>query len=357
MLHADVYYTKSDHLTRIMTGLHLLEEQGVLSCRYIEDSGHRVLPESSSVLELQVECRRIAFDLRDASALNQKKTLHYLASVDAYFERSHMDWSKKTELTEYAGRIHPFGFNYFTTYPGNPASVPSSSKNVVKNLIRNAINNSKYTRIDAFEGKADYDMECPPRIIFMTRLCDPKDVKISADASVEKRAYREKMIEERNKINSDRIEICRLMKQEYGDQFCGGIQPSGYAQKICPDITLQPHLTMKMSYLKLMKKSAVCIGSAGLEKSIGWKTGEYVAAARAIVCEEFAYLLPGDFEAGKNYLPYRDVKGCLAAIAELCRNPERIYQMQLANEQYYRDYLRPEKQILNALKTCGIVIE
>lgn len=350
----DVYYTKSDHLTRIMTGLHLLEKQGVLECRYIEDKNHDVLPDSANMLELRINDKRIAFDLRDASALNQERNWSYLTSVDAYFERSHTNWKNHAGIADQAEKIYPFGFNYYMTYPGNPAFVPSSSKNYLKNILRNAINCSKYTRVEAFEGKADYDPPKKPRIIFMTRLWSPDEVKIPADASAEKKAYREKMIEERRKINADRIEICRQLRNIYGSQFCGGIQSSSYAVKLCPDVILPSRMTMKQNYLKLMKGSDICIGSSGLEKSIGWKTGEYVAAARAIVCEELAYLLPGDFAAGKNYLSYHDVSSCLNAVDALCSDPQSIYDMQLANEQYYREYLRPEKQILNALAQCGI---
>ena len=163
-------------------------------------------------------------------------------------------------------------------------------------------------------------------------------------------------IEERKKINSERIEICRQLKRIYGDSFCGGIQRSSFSISQCPDIVLPVRMTLKSRYLTLMKNSDICIGSAGLEKSIGWKTGEYVAAARAIVCEEPAYLLPGNFAQGINYLSYNDVDSCLEAVDKLYHNPDLIYQMQLANEIYYKQYLRPEKQILNALRTSGISI-
>lgn len=154
MLHADIYFTKSDHLVRIMTGLHLLEKEEILCCRYIEDSAHTVLPDSASILEMQICGKRIAFDLRDASALNQSKLWDYLSSVDAYFERSHKDWTCTAELHDQAHKIFPFGFNYYVTYPGNPAYVPTASKNMIKNIIRDSLNNSRYTRVDAFESKA-----------------------------------------------------------------------------------------------------------------------------------------------------------------------------------------------------------
>lgn len=356
MINADAYYNKSDHLTRIMTGLHFLEEQKLLKCRYIEDKEHAVLPESSAILELRIAGKRIAFDLRDASALHQPKLIKYLAAVDMYFERSHRDWSSEEAISAYVHKIHPFGFNYFTSYPGNPALVKSDSGSYVKRFIRDVVNNSRSSRVEAFEGKADYQVGKKPRIIFMSRLWNPADVRIREDATPQERSYREGMIRERQRINADRIEICRSLKSIYGDSFCGGIQDSTYAAAQCPDLILPGYLTIKSNYLRQMKKADICIGSAGLEKSIGWKTGEYVAAARAIVCEEFAYLLPGNFAEGQNYLPYHDVESCLAAVEALCQNPQAIYQMQLANQQYYQAYLRPDVQILNALEKSGISV-
>ena len=190
----------------------------------------------------------------------------------------------------------------------------------------------------------------------MARLWNPSSVRIDPNAASEEKAYRELMIAEREKINADRIQICRELKNVYGSRFCGGIQPCSYSKALCPDIVLPMHMTLKSNYIKLMKRSDICIGSAGLEKSIGWKTGEYVAAARAIVCEEPAYLLPGSFENGINYLSYHDPESCLTAVDTLSHSPDLIGQMQQANELYYQNYLRPERQILNALRICGIPV-
>lgn len=101
-----------------------------------------------------------------------------------------------------------------------------------------------------------------------------------------------------------------------------------------------------------MKKSDICIGSTGLHKSIGWKTGEYVAAARAIVAERFQYQVTGNFEENINYIPFDSVDECLSAVEKLYHDPEAVYQMKLSNEAYYAKYLRPEKQIFNALNQC-----
>ena len=89
--------------------------------------------------------------------------------------------------------------------------------------------------------------------------------------------------------------------------------------------------------------------------SIGGKTGEYVAAARAIVHEKFYYTVAGDFEDGKNYLGFSNADECLAAVYKLIENPDLILKMQQANYEYYQNYLEPCKLIANSLKIAMAV--
>ena len=98
-----------------------------------------------------------------------------------------------------------------------------------------------------------------------------------------------------------------------------------------------------------MKCSYICIGSMGLHESIGWKTGEYVAAGRAIVNEEFKYQIP-NFIEGINYFSYDSVEKCLSMVEELHKNPEKVIEMQKNNTKYYNNYLRPDKQIENVIR-------
>jgi len=62
------------------------------------------------------------------------------------------------------------------------------------------------------------------------------------------------------------------------------------------------NLSNRRNYLEVMKQSDICISSMGLHQSIGWKTGEYIAASKAIINESFHYKVVGDFQIGKNYL-------------------------------------------------------
>ena len=87
----------------------------------------------------------------------------------------------------------------------------------------------------------------------------------------------------------------------------------------------------------------------GLHGSIGWKTGEYIAGAKAIVNEAFQYQVPGDFQEGVHYLSFTHVEECIKQVDGLMEHPQEVYAMKCANKEYYEKYLRPDRLISNAL--------
>ena len=88
----------------------------------------------------------------------------------------------------------------------------------------------------------------------------------------------------------------------------------------------------------------------GLHESIGWKTGEYVAAAKAIVHDPLYYTVPGAFHPGENYLGFTTAETCVAAVQHLMEKPQELLEMKRANERYYRNYLKPEVLVSNTLE-------
>ena len=99
-----------------------------------------------------------------------------------------------------------------------------------------------------------------------------------------------------------------------------------------------------------MQNADICIGTMGLDESIGWKTAEYIAANRALVHEKFKFELPGDFEVNRNYLEFSSAQECLEKVQFLVDHLDYLYEMKRANEKYYREYLRPDKQLWNAIQ-------
>lgn len=347
----DVLFNRGQHVSRLITGFHLLETKGI-KVNFIEDSTNSRNAPHSSVVEARIDGKCIAFDMCDGYSLTPQNAASYLYRVDAYFKRSY-DKNMDKDLSEIElSKIRPFGFDYYATYKGNPIDIqPTSLKGKVKQAARDVIGYDKCMEVEYFEQKADYKTK-DLKIIFMTRLWDPAEISIEDDMSDDFRSYSEYMIREREKINADRAKIIRELRTIYGNLFVGGIQHSTFAEKYCPDILIPKKLTRKKTYLDQMHAADICIGSMGLHKSIGWKTGEYVAASRAVVAERFAYEVTGNFAENINYIPFDSVEECLTAVERLYNNPEEVYKMKCANETYYKNYLRPERQITNALEQC-----
>jgi len=133
----------------------------------------------------------------------------------------------------------------------------------------------------------------------------------------------------------------------YPDNFIGGIDRSEFTEKTCEELIISNEMTNRSTYIELMKKCDICIGTMGLHESIGWKTGEYVAASRAIVNEKFHYEIPYSFESFKNYFPFESIDECISTVSMLMENPDKVYMQKVENEKYYNAFLRPDKQIIN----------
>jgi hypothetical protein len=105
----------------------------------------------------------------------------------------------------------------------------------------------------------------------------------------------------------------------------------------------------KRNYLRLMHNAQVGVATRGLEGSIGFKVAEYVAASKAIVTERINQNVPGDFEAGKNYLEFSTPEECVERVTRLFEDRDRLQAMMRENFSYYTHYLRPDAMILNTL--------
>jgi hypothetical protein len=88
-----------------------------------------------------------------------------------------------------------------------------------------------------------------------------------------------------------------------------------------------------------------------LHNSIGWKLGEYVAGARAILTEPLNFSLPGNFSRGSNYYEFENPEQLITQVDELLSNPEQILETMKNNYYYYNNFVKPKNLILNTLIT------
>ena len=258
-----------------------------------------------------------------------------LNACDFYFKRSFSAEENALLFPGQKEKMYPLGFNYHVTHRDNPIAEPGW-KAFLKPLLGRTPDH--YFTPEVFEGKAARKEGRPVKILFLTRLWDDREPGFS-----------EEELAERTYINNMRIEIIRTLRERYGVDFVGGLNDSDLSRKWAPDLIMPAQYTERRKYLKLLHESDICIGSMGLFESIGWKTGEYVAAAKAIVNEHFHYSVPGGFREGEHYLGFGTAGECLEAVRLLVEDPEKRYDMQCKNEQYYQAYLKPDKLVKNAI--------
>ena len=347
-------YSRSPHISMVVVGFLMLKNQGSIKLKIISGCNNVKKYPHPHFVKAIINGKVFAYDCSDscdwtASDWEKEKWQNITSieslmdNVDFYFKRSYSR-NRNICLSEVArNKIYPLGFNFHVTIKNNPLDYPEYfSYDHIKLIIKKLFFPYKlnpYWTIDKFEASANYVNAENLRIIFLARLWDPFGKEVLNDGKRLEREY----------INTTRIEIIKKLKQSYPDNFIGGIERSEYAEKNCKELIVSEEITRRANYIELMKKCDICIGTMGLHESIGWKTAEYVAAARALVNEKFHYEVPYSFEPHKNYLPFESTDGCVSAVSSLMEDPEKVFMLKTENERYYKTYLQPDRQIMNSI--------
>lgn len=328
------------HVSQILCGFNALKRSKKYDVTFKSLLSSNEYSEYSdmSVVRVLYDGKVIIYDLLDGY-LGTDRMVSLLKGCDLYFKRSYSSTKNAVIPEELRKKIFPLGFNYHLTYKGCPLN-DSLVKAMLKFLLGKESMNS-FTK-ERFEEKAEMP-KSDPKILFLTRLWDPSECS-------------DEHKDERIKINADRIALIKALKEKYGKNATAGISDSPFSRAVAPDLIMDGSYTKRKNYLKLLHESDICIASTGLHGSIGWKTAEYVAAAKAIVSERLVYEVTGDFEEGKNYLSYSTPEECIAAVDRLYNDPYAIFEMKRANEEYYRLYLSPEALVENTLRIADTTI-
>lgn len=334
--------TNIHHAAQIITGFLMLKEQG-WEVEIQNRSGNRCAPfYGLPALLVEYRGKRLFYDVWDGYQ-DLPDMLLGLKNSDFYFKRSFSPEKNRELFLEDSGRMYPLGFNYYVTHPGNPTNEPLWK--AAARMLRGKTP-ARYFVPEVFEGSVDTNCGTPPKILFLAGLWGREDWLGDDPANSEREA-----------VSAMRVEIIRAMRRAFGSAFIGGINDCALSRKLAPDLIVPRSLTERRRYLNVMHGCDICIGSAGLHGSIGWKTGEYVAAAKAIVHEEMNYSVTGDFREGVNYLSFRTPEECVEAVAKLVESPQQLQAMKRANATYYQKYLRPDMLVKNTLRVVDGVLD
>lgn len=329
--------SKEPHLSQVLTGFYLLF--GKHLCKVEDHSENPMYPYHTAMLSVEYKGKKIIYDMLDGYQ-SLEAIRYYLERCDFYFKRSYSE--KKNNFFELPclHKMHPYGFNYHVSCRNHPLD-KSYLKERLKAVLRlpndQYNNKSTYYNSELFEEEPRYKTG-RIKVLFLTRLWEPD------------KTYSDAVNEERTLINQTRIKILRELREKKDVSFIGGLSDSDYGKKMAPDLIMPNGLTYRKNYIRELHTSDICIGSMGLHESIGWKTGEYIAAAKAIVNERLHYQVPGNFIPGKNYLEYHTVEECVRAVKELSADPDKLFEMKRQNQIYYNKYLRPDVLIKNTLQ-------
>lgn len=323
------------HMGQIITGFLMLKQQGWNVEIKNDVKGPRSFYHGAPMIRAEYRGQRIVYDMGDGYNVPEDIQTG-LDDCDFYFKRSFSEEKNRALLRGYEGKMFPLGLYFRVTHPKSPINEPLW-KALLKPLMGKA--SARYFVPKVFAGIPEREGDRPVRILFLTQLWNDREPGFS-DAENAERTY----------INQMRIDIIRALRERYGDAFIGGLNDNGLSREWAPDLIMPAEYTERKRYLKLVHSCDICIGSMGLFESIGGKTGEYVAAAKAIVNERLHYTVTGDFAEGKHYLSFESVEECLDAVDRLVKDPELRFAMKNANAEYYQKYLRPDVLVKNTLE-------
>lgn len=151
-------------------------------------------------------------------------------------------------------------------------------------------------------------------------------------------------------LNEIRAESIGVLRKEFGERFFGGLAHDDYAVRHFKDCLLPDgNLSNKRKYLEILKNFPICVTTTGLNRSNGWKLGEYVALSKVIITEPLHFQVTGNFANEINYLEFTSPDELVNAAVRLFENKNLRFEMMMNNYRYYQSYLKPDSLILNSL--------
>ncbi|MES2776769.1 MAG: hypothetical protein V4722_21500 [Bacteroidota bacterium] len=325
------------HSSQIFTGFGLLETAGLVRLTFMKGRNYRPL---RGIVCAEFDNRRIVYDLGDNPETVMEE---YYRDADFYFKRM----AQQHIISKYP-KILPMGLNYPVYDPSDRylkrAFIMKEKLSVVRAMLNKTSKLSDILGVKSASASSRLDMMQAfpnpmqkPKVIFAGRLWN----QFTSD---------ELKNAERNTINNQRIEIVRLLKKRFNENFVGGIVEDEFSKKVCPESVLPRNtFTEKGSYNKHLLQCSIGIATPGLETSVGFKFAEYIAFSKAIVTTPINAIVPGKLQAGSHYSVYNDPEACLGQVERLMNDNELRKEMMENNFAYYQQYLRPDKLVWNTI--------
>ena len=103
----------------LVTGFLILQEQGKISLSWEIDEKNRKRFPYLPLLGVYAEGKRILFDMADGYGMSPKELAQAVEQSDYYFRRSFSKTYNQKLDAKQQEKMHPLGFHYHVSYPGN----------------------------------------------------------------------------------------------------------------------------------------------------------------------------------------------------------------------------------------------
>lgn len=337
--------SNSMHLAQLYTGFGELEGSGVITCDWIVSGQHSAYRYSTPYLEARLNDDLVMlYDETDDFCISESIDF---SKIDFLLKRSFNPTYVVTH--PFAQKILPLGLNYFVLgkHDRRVHRVLRAKndwpklRHLLKVMIPSRLQFLTSTPSTAVQiSNYEYvpDILSSPKVLFITQLWRPSRVSSP------------ELKEDRERINQMRVELVKLLRQEFKSHFIGGLVANDYAVEHHKDCVIEnTELTKKQNFIQLVKDSPICVTSNGLLGSIGYRFAEYIAASRAVVSERNVNRVYGDFQVGRNHLDFTTPEECVEQTMRLFNDDAFRGQMMWNNYLYYHRYLRPDMVVLNSL--------
>ena len=141
-------------------------------------------------------------------------------------------------------------------------------------------------------------------------------------------------------LNKFRSKVIRALKEEFGDNFIGGIWSKGAIDAVYYDC--RSDYMDKDTYLSLMNNAAVVISTNGFGDSIPWKLAEYLKLGKCIVSQKLQHELPQPLVDGFHLKTFHDLDQCIEICRDLLKNRTKARELGDNARVYYNQYINPK---------------
>jgi hypothetical protein len=343
-----IEYVSCGHLSQLYEGLIRLAVRNYIALRFIhrkDSDGLKPIVNATLRMTRGREVR-IVYDTLDGfnwlDGETESENLRYFRDAfkaDFYFKRS-----LNKRLLEYSPdkcTVLPLGLNTEFPVSEQPAFGRQTKSSSVWQVFKRLISSSG----GSGGSETAVEFAFPPirhaqsKVLLLTRLWDPEGVPAGP------------VRDERIRMNEFRIQCVQQVRRDFGSHCTAGLSEDDLSRRLAPDLVFDYRTTNRESFCRMTKQHDICVATAGLHGSIGWRFAEFVMASRAIISEPLVYEPAGNLLEGVNYLCFRTPSEISELSDRLLSNPTSMEEMMRRNLEYSLSYIYPEQHALQTLLT------